>query len=250
VRNLDPVTASAQVGEGTTVTVSATVVNVGGEEATQDINLLLAGNVADTESGVTLGEGESRDVSFDVSVDDLDVEPGTYEHGIASADDEQTGGLTIEAPPPEPPDPDPASFEVISLAPSEATVTQGDQVVVTVAIQNVGGQEGSETISLNIDGINDSSSLTLAANESGEVTFTVDTSDVDAGDYTHTVSTESGSEASGSLTVEEPEPADDTTDDNTTEDDSEDGSGAGFGVVVAALALLGAALLAMRRQVE
>jgi hypothetical protein len=47
----------------------------------------------------------------------------------------------------------------------------------------------------------------------------------------------------------EPAPEDDSTANNDT-NGSDDGSGPGFGIVVAALALLGAALLAMRRQTE
>ena len=104
---------------------------------------------------------------------------------------------------------------------------------------------------LSVSGLGDvgTQSLTLAGGDAGSVSFTVDTTEVEAGDYTHSVSVGDAS-AEGSLTIMEPAPADDSTDNGTNNGSSDDGSGPGFGIVVAALALLGAALLAMRRQVE
>ena len=239
VSGLSPQTATVEVGD--TVTVEATVENLGDIEATQSIGLDIDG-ISDSES-VTLAGGASETVSF--TVDTSDVDPGEYTHTVSSEDSEAAGSLTIEA------QPEPGVFEIINLSPEEATVTTGDELVVDVSVQNVGEQEATETVTLEVSGLGavGNQSLTLAGGDAGSVSFTVDTSPVDPGDYTHTVSTAEDS-VEGSLTVEAQPTVDNGTDnetDNAT-DDGDDGSGAGFGVVVAALALLGAALLVARRR--
>jgi len=231
VRGLEPSTATVTQGD-VIPAISAEVVNIGDIEDTQEITLEVGGTVIDDQE-LTLGGEESADVVFeDVDTGALDV--GSFTHAIVSGDDDATGSLTVEAPD------EPANFQIVGLSPSDATVTQGDTVVVDVTVQNVGDEDGTQTVELDINGIGFDESLTLAGGEADSVSFSVPTDDVEPGDYTHTVSTEDDS-ASGSLTVEEEE---------EEEDDDADDDGAGFGIAVAALALLGAALLAMRRQVE
>jgi PGF-CTERM protein len=241
VSDLSP--TNGQVEQGATVTAEATVENLGDLEGTQSVEFSVVGTDISVSEEVTLAGGESTTVSFDLPTGD--VPPNSYTHQIASEDDTVTGGLTVQAPP------EPAAFEIVSLSPADASVTQGDELVVDVSVQNTGGQEATQDVVLSVSGLGDvgTQSLTLAGGDAGSVSFTVDTTEVEAGDYTHSVSVGDAS-AEGSLTIMEPAPADDSTDNGTNNGSSDDGSGPGFGIVVAALALLGAALLAMRRQVE
>ena len=243
VSDLSP--TNGQVEQGTTVTAEATVENLGDLEGTQSVTFSVVGTDISVSEEVTLAGGESTTVSFDLPTGD--VPANSYTHQIASEDDTVTGGLTVQAPPA------PAAFEIVSLSPADASVTQGDELVVDVSVQNTGEQEGTQDVVLSVSGLGDvgTQSLTLAGGAADSVSFTVDTTEVDAGDYTHSVSVGDASDE-GSLTIMEPMPdsPDNGTDNGTDNASSDDGSGPGFGIVVAALALLGAALLAMRRQVE
>ena len=241
VGGLSPQVATVPVG--TEVTVEATVENLGDQEGTQSVTLS-AGDFSDSQE-LTLAGGASDTVSFTFNSDGLGA--GEYTHTVSTDDDQAAGSLTVEA------EPDPGVLAIVSdsLSPMDATVTQGDEVVVSVSLQNVGETEVTEDVTLEVSGLGEvgSQSVTLAPDATDSVSFTVGTGEVDAGDYTHTVSTAEDS-VEGSLTIEEPAPADDS-DNNTNEtDDGGDGSGPGFGIAVAALALLGAALLAMRRRTE
>jgi PGF-CTERM protein len=240
VGELTPAVASVEVGAE--VTVEATVENLGDQEGTQSVTLS-AGDFSDSQT-VTVSGQSSSTVSFTFNTDALGA--GEYTHTVSTEDDQAAGSLTVEA------QPDPGVLEIVSdsLSPMDATVTQGEEVVVSVSLQNIGETEVTEDVTLEVSGLGevDSESVTLAAGATDSVSFTVDTTDVEAGDYTHTVSTAEDS-TEGDLTIEAPEP-DDDSDDNGTEEDGDDGSGPGFGIAVAALALLGAALLAMRRRVE
>ncbi len=251
VSGLSP--TNGQVEQGATVTAEATVENLGDLEGTGSVTFSVVGTDISVSETVTLAGGDSTTVSFDL--DTTDVPANDYTHQIASEDDTVSGALTVQAPP------TPASFEIVSLSPADGSVTQGDELVVDVSVQNTGEQEATQEVVLSVSVLGEvgSRSLTLAGGAADSVSFTVDTTDVEAGDYTHSVSTDNVS-AEGSLTVTEPAPADDSADDSTddsaddneTDDNasSDDGSGPGFGIVVAALALLGAALLAMRRRTE
>jgi len=211
---------------------------------TQTVSLSVSGLGELATQEITLGPGESQTVDF-AAVSTEGVDPGSYEHTVASANTSSTGSLVIES---EPEPPEPANFQIVTVTPESATATQGDTVTVTATIQNTGEAEATQTVTLDINGINFSSDLTLGGSEASSVSFDVDTSDVDPGDYNHVVETENAS-FEGDLTIEQMEPQDDnTTDDNAS--DNGDGSGPGFGVAIAMLALLGAALLAMRRRVD
>ena len=236
----------AEVEPGASVDVSATVSNDGEQEGTQMVELSLDGEVLDSEE-LTLGAGDSQTVEFTGVA--APEEEGDYEHSIASNDSEATGTLTVAAAAP-------ADFQVSGLEPAEATAAPGDSVDVSATVSNAGDEEATKTVEIRLDGETvDSEDVTLAGGEEASVSFSATAPD-EAGDYTHSVWTED-SEAEGTLTVEAEEPADDEAADDeaadgneTADDEAADGEGPGFGVVVALLAFLGAALLAARRQVE
>ncbi|MCU4801393.1 right-handed parallel beta-helix repeat-containing protein [Halobacteria archaeon HArc-gm2] len=87
--------AEANVSQGEAINVSATVENVGGESATQAVELRIDGTtVADQE--LELDAGNSSNVTFE-DVDTSGLAPGEYEHGVFTPADNATGTLTVEA---------------------------------------------------------------------------------------------------------------------------------------------------------
>ncbi|SFR69508.1 CARDB protein [Halogeometricum rufum] len=195
-------TAPTTATQGDSVTVSATVENVGGQQATQTVAFSFDGSVAQTES-VTLAGGASQTVSF--AVDTAGVAAGTYTHGVATDNDTATAQLTVSEPTP---DPVPADFQVTNLA-VPSPVTQGDSATVTATVENVGDEQGTQTVSLSADGSAvGSEELTLAGGASQQVSFAVDTTGLSSGAYAVVLATENDS-ASATMTVEaeaDPEP--------------------------------------------
>jgi len=173
----------------------------------------------------------------------------TVAGGIEYPNGERTAEIIIE-------DPQPASFEVSDLDPQEATLEEpGATVEVSATVSNEGDEEGTRDVSITLDGeALDSQSVTLAGGESETVTFEVDTSDLEADStYIHGIAAGDDDEALGSLTVGQGSTPTETTETETPVDTTEtasDDDGAGFGIVVALLAFLGAALLATRRRVD
>ncbi|MFC1874072.1 helix-turn-helix domain-containing protein [Chloroflexota bacterium] len=77
-------------------------------------------------------------------------------------------------PPEAPPTPEPAAFNVSSLSVSPASVSTGEPVAITVAVANTGGSAGSYTVTLKINGVQESEkSATVAAGSSQTVSFSV-----------------------------------------------------------------------------
>ncbi len=199
VSGLSP--ADGTVEQGETVTAEATVENTGDAEGSQSVTFSVVGTDISVSRTVTLAAGESTTTSFDL--DTTDVPAGEYTHQVESEDSSVTGALTVQAPP------EPAEFQLSALDPTTASVTQGEELVVTVSVENTGEQEATQDVVLSVSELGDvaSESVTLAGGGSDSVSFTVDTTDVPTGEYTHTVSTDDGS-TEGSLTVQEPpEPA-------------------------------------------
>jgi len=170
--------------------------------------------------------------------------------GIEYPNGERTAQITVE-------DPTPASFDVSGLDPQNAELDEpGATVEVSATVENTGDQEATQDVSLTLDGeaVN-SQSLTLAGGASETVTFEVNTGDLDPGTYIHGVASEDD-DALGSLTINAPAtptpdtPTDTPMPDTETDTPSDDGDGAGFGVVIALLAFMGAALLAARRRFD
>ena len=94
--------------------------------------------------------------------------------------------------------PAPAAFSVLNLAVSpRLEVEPGETVTITVLVANTGGESGSYTVVLKIDGVKETEErVTIAAGSSQTVTFSV-TKDV-AGTYSVDVSG-----LTGSFTVKE-----------------------------------------------
>jgi hypothetical protein len=190
VSNLQP--ASATVVNGTELDISADVANVGDLQGTQTVTLSVDG-VTQSQS-LTLAGGASTTVTF--TVDTGALGPGSYTHEIGTANDSESGTLTVQAPP---------TFEVSNLQPASATVINGTEVDISADIANTGDLTGTQTVTLTVDGITQTKSLTLAAGANTTVAFqNVDTGLLGPGTYTHEIGTANDS-ASGTLTVD-PEP--------------------------------------------
>ena len=237
VSGLSP--ADGTVEQGETVTAEATVENTGDAEGIKSVTFSVIDTDISVSQTVTLAAGESTVISFDL--DTTDVPAGEYTHQVESEDSTVTGALTVQEPP------EPAEFQVSGLDPTTASVTQGEELVVTASVENTGEQGATRDVVLTLSGLGDvaSESLTLAGGGSDSVSFTVDTTGVDPAEYTHTVSTEDGT-AEGSLTILAPTPEDDSTGGGNDTGDA-DGSGPGFGPLAGLTALGGLAAYAARR---
>jgi PGF-CTERM protein len=251
VSSIDP--ANASVTQGDVIDVSADVTNTGDQSGSATVELTIDGSAASSQD-VTLNGGETTTVTF-TDVDTGGLSSGEHTHAVNADGRSAEGTLTVQAP---------ANVTVSNLDPTDASVTQGDTLDVSADVANAGDQSGSANVTLTIGGDSiDSQNVTVDGGASTTVTFSgVNTSELSPGNYTHTVSAD-GSSVSGTLVVEtagggtETDSGDGTGDgtgdgagDGNESDGNEsgDGSGPGFGVLVAALALVGAALLALRRQ--
>ena len=96
-----------------------------------------------------------------------------------------------------PPPPAPAAFSVSYLSVSQLEVEPGETVTITVLVANTGGESGSYTVVLKIDGVKEAEeTVTIAAGESQAVSFSV--TKEEAGSYSVDVSG-----LTGSFTVQE-----------------------------------------------
>jgi len=175
---------------------------------------------------------------------------GQQEYGDDAAT--QTAEITIE-------EEAPATFQVNSIDPEEASIDEPAEVTVTATIENTGDESGTQDVRLTVGGNElDSQEVSLDGGEQITVDLTVPADALEFGNtYFHTVQTDDDS-LRGALSVAEepdmdtptPEPTDTPTPDDSTPTDTDDDDGAGFGIVVALMAFLGAALLAVRRQTD
>ena len=94
--------------------------------------------------------------------------------------------------PPAPPSPAPAVFSISNLTIQPTEVPPKQTITITVSVANTGGTEGSYTVVLKINGVKETEkSVTIAANSSQEVSFSV--ARADASSYNVVVDGLSGS---------------------------------------------------------
>jgi len=173
----------AEVEPSETILVSIVVANTGGESGSYTVVLKIDG-VKEAEERVTIAAGSSQTVSFSV----IREEAGSYTVTV----DGLSSSFTVVAPPA------PAAFSVSYLSVSpRLEVEPGETVTITVLVANTGGESGSYTVVLKIDGVKEAEeTVTIAAGEGQDVSFSV-TKDV-AGTYSVDVSG-----LTGSFTVKE-----------------------------------------------
>lgn len=183
-----------------------------------------------------------------LTADFTQIDPGSYRFTFEVTDTGVTSGAPVgdedsneELPEVEP---DPAFFALTDLDPTSATVESGDSLTVSTTVTNIGGTAATQTVDVRID--NDSiatEEISLDPDERETVSFDIESPD-EPGLYMYSVHTTDTSVV-GELTVEssEAEPEPDPEPEPETDDDTP-----GFGVIVALVALITAALLLISRR--
>ena len=208
---VDSLTAPESVAPNSTADVAATVTNNENATVTESVAFRFGGAVVD-RTLVTLEPDESATVQF--SADTTGIEPGDYRHGVFTSDDGQVAAVTVSD-----------SFTLESLdAPTNATA--GDNITVDATVANPNDFNTTQTVEFRLGGQPlASESVTLDANESTDVTFTVDTTGVEPDTYVHSVFTRDDG-AFAEITIEEAvvpeEPTE--TEDGTETEQTEDGT--------------------------
>ncbi len=167
----------AEVEPGETVTITMSVANTGGESGSYTVVLKING-VKGAEETVTIAAGESQDVSFSVTREEAD----SYTVAVNGL----SGSFTVVPP-------EPAAFSVSYLSVSpRLEVEPGETVTITVLVANTGGESGSYTVVLKINGVKEAEErITVAAGGTETVAFSVTREDPDS--YTVDVDGLSGS---------------------------------------------------------
>lgn len=191
--------ADTPVTEGETVTVDGTVTNTGNVEGTQDVELTVTdfgGETVDSES-FTLGEGEQESFSLDWDTEVGDE--GTGDVTVASEND--TDSATVEVQ-----EADEAFFGV-EVTDTNSPVTEGDELEVTVVVENTGGVTDTQEVNLtDFNGVEqDAEEMTVEGGETDQTVLTWATTDGDAGTDEVEVSTEDDSDAQEATIEESPE---------------------------------------------
>lgn len=178
---VDVDSSPATVETGEAVTVTATITNTGDEIG--DIRVTMTEGSTEESEVLTLDAGASETLTWTITK----ATAGTYTVDVNG----ETTSWTVEAPP------TPAAFETSNLAVTPATIMAGEDVTVTVDVENTGEESGSTTVSVELDGVEvDSEMVTLDGGASTTVSFTI-TSETEGA---HTVEVDG---ESASFTVEE-----------------------------------------------
>lgn len=189
---------NSPVVEGETLSVNGTVDNTGNETGEQNLSFTEsvtgdAGQVGSAEFNLSPNETESFSLNWTTSTGDN----GTGEVSVVSDNDTESIGVNVV---PE----SPANFSV-EINGTNSPVEEGKTLGVDARIENVGGENGTQTVSLTVGGTErDSKNLSLGAGDSTVETFEWQSPGV-TGDYTASVSTENDTDTT-TVTVEEPEP--------------------------------------------
>lgn len=147
-------------------------------------------------------DGEESDDSAE-SESTPESEPTPTPEETEEPDDGGTEDDGSEETPTATPTPTPAMFQIASIDPETVTATVGNSITVNAEITNDGEASGTKVVELGLDGeALNSQEVTLDGGESTSVQFTVDTSELEPGEYTHSIRTEDD-ELAGTLTLEE-----------------------------------------------
>ena len=228
--SLDPDPAEEDLFVGETLTAEAVVTNHGDASGEFEVEYIVDEEVVANETVEVDAEStETVDLDHDLR------ETGTKIVSVNGVDPVQ---ISV--------DPLPATYEITDVDPVEKTVEVGEEFAVAATIENVGIEDGVEDVELRRDGVTEKTKedVTLDAGSTTTVAFE-NVSVLETGEYNLSVWIEDD-EVNATLTVEE------STDPTPTppEDDDQEfiiGDGAGFGPVIAVLALLVAAVFARRR---
>lgn len=145
------------ITEGDQVDVEATLENDGDRDGTFTLELLVDDAVVASEE-VSVAANDARTVPFHVTFE----EPGDYE---VSVDGQGAETVTVE--------PEPAEFEVREASVGTTAARTGEAIDVTATVANTGGQEGTFTAELEVDGaIADTQAISVGPDDEERVQFT------------------------------------------------------------------------------
>jgi hypothetical protein len=146
-----------EVNIGEEVTIGLLVANTGDLAGSYEVTLEI-GNVAVATEVVNLAAGASEGVNFTTTGDVA----GTYTVSVGGL----SGTLVVK--------PAPAAFSLSNLSIQPAEVKSGEAVTITVSVLNTGGAEGSYTLVLKIDGVEEANKIvTVAPGSDHDVALTV-----------------------------------------------------------------------------
>ncbi|WP_302080009.1 CARDB domain-containing protein [Salinibaculum rarum] len=93
-------------------------------------------------------------------------------------------------------------FEISGLSPTDKTAIEGESVDVSATVDNIGSEQGTQTVTLDINGSTvETRDVTLGPGSQETVEFSLDTASLGAGNYTHGIASDDNGQT-GSLTVE------------------------------------------------
>jgi subtilisin family serine protease len=183
--------SSAPIVEGESLTVDVTVENTGDVSDTQTVTLD-AGDLGTDSAAVSLAGGESTVETFAVSTNSGDA--GGYTATVASADDTDTAGVTVQEP----------AYFAVNVTGSNSPLGEGELLSVDATVENTGDVADKQTVTLDAGALgSDAVSVSLSGSESTALTFSLQTSSGDAGSYTAFVSSANDTDSTA-VTVQEP----------------------------------------------
>jgi hypothetical protein len=166
---------------GESIEPTAEIENVGNESGTQSVILAVFfqdGSEVDRTRQVELESGASETVEFS----SLEINRGGN-HGVSveTENDDAQQDILVEE--------EQAFFDVIIQG--VTPVAEGGEIIVTTTIENTGDLSGTQTVELDAGSLgSNATDVTLSGGELSDETFTIETSDGDAGDYDITLSSE------------------------------------------------------------
>jgi hypothetical protein len=152
----------ASLQENSTAEFDIDIQNVGDVEGTETVELFVDGSLAD-ETTAQVGAGETTTATLEYTPDESDV--GEVEIVVAGTDDTVETTVDVEA------EPDPGRYE-LDIVDTNDPLTDGENISVTVAVENVGDLETTETLELDVNGTTMTTPLTLAGGETDRLTMT------------------------------------------------------------------------------
>ncbi|EMA38080.1 CARDB domain-containing protein [Halobiforma nitratireducens] len=149
---------ATQLLVGESVTVTATIENVGEESGETTAALVINGETVD-EQDVTVDAGATATVTFTETFD----EAGEYDVAVGEFDADT---ITVS-------EPEPAAFDVDDVQVTDDEIVAGDEIDISATIENVGDEAGTFTAELLVDGeVVDEQDVTVDGNDAETVTFT------------------------------------------------------------------------------
>lgn len=205
VTDINPV--DVEITRSETFDLEVTVENTGNETGTQTVTVSANGELL-AEQELTLEPAEAETIVFD-AIDSGELDTGTTEYLVAGDTEETSGTLTIID------DHEESSVRIDSHDIDPELPTLGERFDVTAVVTNPGERAINQTVELWIDDERRAErSVELAPTDEETIVFAdIDTTEMDADNYTYTIRTESD-EMTGSFVLS------DDSDDRTTDDDA------------------------------